>query len=255
MTLIQSLAIGLTVHVHEADVELRPGDILFINTNQLTSLYSNDAENSFRLLNFHPSILHQVVTDCSLPCRVLQDESFQYKLYPNGSLENIKLAGYLEALERQSRLGKDCYRLEMMSLVFQIMLCVCGSYTGPGEAMAPRTRKDVAAVRDMLCCVAVRYGEKLNLSDVAEAGNVSRSKCCKLFAQYVGRSPMDYINCYRLDVAAWRLSNTESSIQSIAAGCGFPEQSYFTRLFKARYGITPGHCRKQLGLPSRASDE
>ncbi len=255
LTLIQSLSRGLTVHVHEDDVELNPGDILFINTNQLTSLFSNDADNSFRLLNFHPSILQQVVTDCSLPCRVLQDESYQYKLYPSASPENVRLAGYLEALERQSRLGKDCYRLEMMSLVFQIMLTVCGSYNGPGEAMAPRIRKDVEAVRNMLSCVAVHFADKLSLSTVADAGNVSRSKCCKLFAQYVGRSPMDYINCYRLDVAAWRLSNTESSIQSIAAGCGFPEQSYFTRLFKARYGVTPGHCRKQLGLPCRASDE
>lgn len=255
LTLIQNLSRGLTVHVHEDDVEMQPGDILFINTNQLTSLSSDDVNNSFRLLYFHPCILQQVVTDCSLPCQVLQDESFQYRLYPVGSQENGKLAGYLEALERQSRLGKDCYRLEMMSLVFQIMLTVCSSYTGPRETMSPRTRKDVEAIRNMLRCVAVHYTDKLSLSSVAKAGNVSRSKCCKLFAQYVGRSPMDYINCYRLDVAAWRLSNTEASIQSIAAGCGFPEQSYFTRLFKARYGATPGHCRKQLGLPGPVEEE
>jgi AraC-like DNA-binding protein len=78
---------------------------------------------------------------------------------------------------------------------------------------------------------------------------VSRSKCCKLFGRWAGASPMEYLSCFRLDAAAWMLSHSNASIREVAQCCGFPEQSYFTRLFKARYQCTPGHCRKQLGLP------
>ena len=73
---------------------------------------------------------------------------------------------------------------------------------------------------------------------------MSRSKCCKLFGAFVGTTPMDYLSTLRLQIAMLLLNDPSLSIRVIAERCGFPEQSYFTRLFKAHFHDTPGRRRK-----------
>ena len=37
------------------------------------------------------------------------------------------------------------------------------------------------------------------------------------------------------------------AIKEIAVVCGFNDHNYFTRLFKAKKGITPGEMRRAMG--------
>ncbi len=58
-----------------------------------------------------------------------------------------------------------------------------------------------------------------------------------------GRSPIDYLNCYRVDRASEMLTETEKSIIDIAAECGFYDLSYFIKVFK-KYKGPPGAVQK-----------
>ena len=68
----------------------------------------------------------------------------------------------------------------------------------------------------------------------------------KYFIQYMGIPFVQYLNDYRLARAWARLEETEESVTNIAQSCGFENLSYFNRMFKRRYGMTPGQMR---GLP------
>jgi AraC-like DNA-binding protein len=66
----------------------------------------------------------------------------------------------------------------------------------------------------------------------------------KFFKETMGMSFVQYLNDYRLEVAAKLLTTTSDDIINIAINTGFDNLSYFNRCFKKKYGITPGKYRK-----------
>ena len=112
---------------------------------------------------------------------------------------------------------------------------IMGTHMGP----------DVEAQRRMIAYIRKNYPEKITLADIAEAGLMSRSKCCQLFKKYVNRTPMDFLNTYRLEMSLRLLKETECPISDVSLSCGFTSQSYFTKLFTERYHMTPSGCRKK----------
>lgn len=69
--------------------------------------------------------------------------------------------------------------------------------------------------------------------------------CCRLFQKYLHRSPLEFINEYRLDQAVELLRSTELSITEIAYRTGFNGTSYFTERFHKQYGYTPTQFREK----------
>ena len=69
----------------------------------------------------------------------------------------------------------------------------------------------------------------------------------KLFKEFTGMSFNAYLTNYRLELAAKQLSQTKFKVIDIAQGCGFHNQSYFTRVFQKKYNKTPLAYRKING--------
>jgi AraC-like DNA-binding protein len=66
-----------------------------------------------------------------------------------------------------------------------------------------------------------------------------------LFKKETGVSINAYIMDKRLEEAALLLSESERPVMEIAATLAFNSQSYFTLLFRKRYGKTPKDYRKE----------
>lgn len=79
--------------------------------------------------------------------------------------------------------------------------------------------------KDMVHFIYEHYQEKITLADISAAGKVSRSKCCSLFKIYMGSSPIDFVNDYRLEVSRSLLQYTDTSVADIAFNCGFTSQA------------------------------
>ena len=67
----------------------------------------------------------------------------------------------------------------------------------------------------------------------------------KYFKNTMGTSFIDYLNEYRLTMASRLLISSASSILDIAAEVGFDNLSYFNRVFKQKYSMTPRQFRKE----------
>lgn len=61
---------------------------------------------------------------------------------------------------------------------------------------------------------------------------------------YTGETPTELVNRLRLEQAARRLLLSGENITTIAYDCGFETLSYFSSLFKKRFGLTPRDYRK-----------
>ena len=87
------------------------------------------------------------------------------------------------------------------------------------------------------------YGERLLLSDVAEAVYLSPNYFSKLFAEVNGMPFSDYLTKLRIDRACEALCDGEESITLVALECGFSSFSTFSRSFKRLCGCTPSEYR------------
>jgi len=72
------------------------------------------------------------------------------------------------------------------------------------------------------------------------------------FVAAYGRTPADYVESLRLNVAREHLVGARRSIEAIAASVGFANADVFSRRFKRRFGISPRSYRERFPPPRKA---
>ena len=75
-----------------------------------------------------------------------------------------------------------------------------------------------------------------------EAGS-SRTVLAERFHAVLGQAPIEYITCWRMQLAAERIRNGAGSLAAIAADVGYDSEAAFNRAFKRVTGVTPGRWR------------
>ncbi|MFR7520402.1 MAG: helix-turn-helix transcriptional regulator [Mediterraneibacter faecis] len=99
-------------------------------------------------------------------------------------------------------------------------------------------------MKTVLKYVENHYTEKLTIDDMAKLTYYSKSHFMKFFKAHMGIGFTEYLNDYRLTMAARLLKSSDDSILMIADASGFDNLSYFNRIFKKKYGVSPGTYRK-----------
>lgn len=89
------------------------------------------------------------------------------------------------------------------------------------------------------------YDQGISVETLAEVAHISRSECYRTFKSIVGKSPIEYINEFRLVQSTRMLTTTCDPITTISFSCGFCTSSYYSQLFKEAYGMTPSAYREE----------
>ena len=110
----------------------------------------------------------------------------------------------------------------------------------------PGNTKQEKRVKEILEYMKSRYAESIAIEDIAREVNISRTECFRCFQKITGQSPMEYLTFYRLQQAAHKLRNTDSSITEICISSGFNHPSYFGKKFREMYGVSPAQYRKTI---------
>ena len=80
---------------------------------------------------------------------------------------------------------------------------------------------------------------KFSMDDFAEEMAMSRSAFYVKVNEVTGDTPNKYMRSFRLKKATDLLLNDKSTIEEVAYMCGFKDAGYFSKLFKAEFGMTP----------------
>ncbi|RKP52999.1 AraC family transcriptional regulator [Cohnella endophytica] len=83
------------------------------------------------------------------------------------------------------------------------------------------------------------FDSSLGATVLSEMLRLSPYKLSKIAKEYFGMSIPEYINQYRLNKAVEWMENSKLSIQEIMRRVGVENESYFYKLFKAKFGMTP----------------
>jgi iron complex transport system substrate-binding protein len=90
------------------------------------------------------------------------------------------------------------------------------------------------------------FSQPNSIQLLADTLGVKRATLHRQFKRNMGLSPQQYIMQLRLDFACAALADGSMSIDEIAASSGLRDKSYFSRVFKQKYGVSPGAYRKSL---------
>ena len=126
-----------------------------------------------------------------------------------------------------------------------ILAAVLEGYTATGiEVTGEYARRARERIKQVLGYIEEHYGEEFDISQAAGMCFYSQSHFMKYFKQYTGQPFVSYLNDYRLSRAGGFLRTTGDTVTEIAVRCGFDNLSYFNRLFRRKYGMTPKEYRE-----------
>lgn len=86
--------------------------------------------------------------------------------------------------------------------------------------------------------------ESIDRSKLADLVHLHPDYLSRLFKETTGFSIIDYLTELRMQEANRLLSKTTERISEIAGKVGYPDTSYFTRMFKRRFGVPPREFRR-----------
>ncbi|SOC40986.1 AraC family transcriptional regulator [Ureibacillus acetophenoni] len=101
-------------------------------------------------------------------------------------------------------------------------------------------------MKQMLSWIHEHYAEKIKLEDIARAGQLSRSECCRYFKRYLKCSPVNYVIDYRIQKSISLLQQENYTITDVAYQVGFNSTSYFIKEFRSSMGMTPLAYKKNF---------
>lgn len=102
-------------------------------------------------------------------------------------------------------------------------------------------------IQRILAYLQAHLGEELSLESVAELFHFNKSYLSNLFPQHAHTGFKEYLTSLRIEKAKELLCSSSLKVYEVAAACGYPDATYFVKLFKKEVGLSPNRYR---GLPN-----
>lgn len=236
---------------NEREYPLAAGDMVFLNSGALHGgLPSPDCV--YECLVFDRSLLPKKDTIGYAELQQLLDGELTVRPVSSHSIPPLwnrldELFSYAARSSPGSRLIAQGLLMECFGHLLDSG--VCCSIPGVGG----RINRKIEQIKRVLTRIERDYAEPLTLNDLAAEAGMSPKYFCHFFQQLTRRTPIDYLNDYRVEQACCMLLSGEHSVTEIAFRCGFNDLSYFIRIFRKYKGVSPGkyekNVRKQGNIP------
>jgi AraC-like DNA-binding protein len=232
--------------------EYGPGDLVLLGPNIPHTYRSSPRENSNRaiVLQFRPELLGDIFF--SLPemrflnhflDRAAQGFAFTFPSENKKALLHEKI----QALPARSNSTQILELLEVLDTLASTTALHALSRTHVLPTVKAEDQKRIGAICNFLC---EHYDQEIDYVRLTKKLHMSQASICRFFRRATGRTMTEYVNGYRISVAAQLLRETDKSILEIAFEVGFGNYSHFNRQFQRSKGRTPRHFRAMFGSSS-----
>ncbi len=97
----------------------------------------------------------------------------------------------------------------------------------------------IQQIKPVLEYIESHYQNAITLSELAHIAGMTPKYFCRFFHAIIHKTPIDYLNYYRIERACYLLETSSISMTDVAYQCGFNGSSYFIKCFKKYKKITP----------------
>lgn len=165
----------------------------------------------------------------------------------NASIDADALRALMESMIR-ARVGGDAVTIKLhLWELLRFLLRRAESFSRTQEG---NMRTD--AVEEAKNYIKENYATRLSLEDIAGHVFLHPNYFHRLFVRRTQKTPLEYLTEIRLRRVCELLLSTNLSIFEISDCCGFCNPSYLIRVFKKKYGTTPGDFKASNAPPPDA---
>ncbi len=231
------------VHYHGGEISLTAGDVSFFRKGNynITEIYSTDE-------GFYEAFLVFMADDLI--------ERFVYRNYllfenfsesPRDAWQcRIKLSPFLKSAVESIFpyfIYSHFYPENVLDFKLQeLLLNLLGSESGKELKKIFRS-VSVPGDNALRAIMENNYMKPFGIDEFARLACMSLSKFKKDFRAAYGIPSKQWINQRRLELSRRLLVETDFSVTEIGFTSGFENYSYFIKLFRIKYGVTPRHYR------------
>lgn len=235
----------LAYNIDGTQVMIRQGDAVFVNARHMHNGYSADGTDcEYICITFRPQLLcanEEIRNRFILP--VLTSPNFTHMVLRGSDPEHQPLLAAMGRLDELDRERQPGFELQVLANLFALWQGIYRLAEGRiGEAVSADV--NVLIQKQMLEFIRTHYQERITVDAIAASGGVCRTKCWQIFRKYLGCTPNDYLNSFRLEKGMELLKSTAMTITEIADACGYGSASYFTEMFTRQKGCAPTAYRK-----------
>ena len=159
--------------------------------------------------------------------------------------DNDVIKGILDRIVQKYTECGNYSNLAIYGLVAELFAELLNNTTGANtEIQTKDTLSYYAMIEPALRMIRDGYSGRFDVEELADACRISKFHFCRIFKTVMGMSAIHYLNYHRLKIADTLLKNTDRAVGEIAAMCGFDDASYFSRIYKKHFGLTPKQAKE-----------
>lgn len=210
-------------------------DIVFITDGFLHGGIPQDCE--YECIVFDMKILLKENHACAKTVRDIMNHKIMiHRLLSQGSK---KIPGIISGLCDALSSRETGYEFMTQGYLYQMIGAILSEhlYEEGGEDAA--SFEKLNSMKNVLSYISDNYSSSISLDTLAKIAGMNPRYFCRYFRGMTERTPIDYLNYYRIECACEMLSTRNISIKETAISCGFNDESYFIRTFHKYKGITP----------------
>lgn len=245
---IEIIISGHANHVVSDDVyPLSAGDVLVVSSG-IPHAIKGAKELVFYNISFLPHVLLPYMDDLKLlagfHALFMLDDNQTNQPYKSRFCLSGKDLEHAERIcsimNKEYAKGTAGFRTAISASLTSLVLLLSRCY----ELDTDMLSSNINQISYVTAFIENNYIYDLDLDTLAEKSKMSVRHFCRIFKSLHGQSPMDYIITLRLNHAASLLKTGSQSISDIAFETGFSDSSYFSQMFKKKFGISPKDYRK-----------
>ena len=234
-----------TVSIDLSSTLVHEGDIILLAPGQLHSISQHeDVRLEYENILFDLAMLEakgndSCTQDFFAPLR--HSHALSKNIYTAQDKKYSKISCWLDQADEICKTFPHAYQLHIKSCLFGLFYELFADWE---IAAAPKkTLPSLEKLKMIIKYVENHYQDHITIEDIASFCDYSQSHFMKYFKNAMGMSFIEYLNDYRLMMAARLLLASDSSILSISQEVGFENLSYFNRSFKKKFSVTPSAYR------------
>lgn len=234
----------LALRIGEAQFAGQPGDVFYINPRQLHGMQTPGPESAYLAFVFPTGWLRFAHSDEAAEqyLNPLAEGSAQVenRLPPGAATTAAALLRDAAALYGSGAPGAWLgIKADLLRLYYTLY---AAGLVGRSAAGGPRQDTLLAIAR----YIQEHSAEPLSLEVLGRQFHMSPKYFSAYFQKHFFRSFTGYLTAVRLEHARRLLQETDADIELVAQRAGFSASSYFIRIFRQSFGMTPGQYRRGL---------
>ncbi|WP_375240249.1 helix-turn-helix transcriptional regulator [Polaribacter sp.] len=178
---------------------------------------------------------------------VFADTDHENRFSNYGTL-NLKMADLIKKLKKVK--GKGMLRiLKIEAVVYEILSLHIQQHNRLLAGVPLPTsldKSELKIIRKLSVLILKRPEKDYSLEDLSLKSGLTQSKLQDGFKFLYNRTVTEYIRHVRLESARDLIRTTDLNISQIVYSIGFSSRSYFSKIFREKYDITPNQFKKKL---------